>query len=103
MIFSRNLVIALIATVISFSTLYIPQPMLPLLASNFGVTAGEAGLLMTLAMLPLAFAPVLYGYFLQAIPARLMLTVGLILLALNQVCFYFAAEFWHLLALRLYF
>ena len=101
MIFSRNLVIALIATVISFSTLYIPQPMLPLLASNFGVTAGEAGLLMTLAMLPLAFAPVLYGYFLQAIPARLMLTVGLILLALNQVCFYFAAEFWHLLALRL--
>jgi len=101
MIFSRNLIIALIATVISFSTLYIPQPMLPLLAANFGVTAGEAGLLMTLAMLPLAFAPVLYGYFLQAIPARLMLTVGLILLALNQVCFYFAAEFWHLLVLRL--
>ena len=30
-----------------------------------------------------------------------MLTVGLILLALNQVCFYFAAEFWHLLVLRL--
>ncbi|MCP4980893.1 MAG: MFS transporter [Gammaproteobacteria bacterium] len=101
MIYSRNLVIALIATVVSFSTLYIPQPMLPLLADNFGVTAGEAGLLMTVAMLPLAFAPVIYGYFLQAIPARLMLTVALSLLALNQVCFYFALEFWHLLGLRL--
>ena len=100
MLLSRNLVIALIATIIAFSTLYIPQPMLPLLAENFGVTAGEAGLLMTVAMLPLAFAPMLYGYFLQAIPARLMLMVALSLLALDQLCFYFAVEFWHLLVLR---
>lgn len=101
MIFTPNLVIALIATVISFSTLYIPQPMLPLLAENFGVSAGEAGLLMTVAMLPLAIAPSVYGYFLQAIPAKLMLTVALALLALDQVCFYFADEFWHLIVLRL--
>ena len=101
MLLTRNLVVALIATVIAFSTLYIPQPMLPLLARQFGVSAGEAGLLMTLAMLPLAVAPVLYGYFLQAIPARLMLKVALSLLALNQVCFMFATEFWHLLGLRL--
>ncbi len=101
MIFTPNLVIALIATVVSFSTLYIPQPMLPLLAESFGVSAGEAGLLMTVAMLPLAFAPSVYGYFLQAIPAKLMLTVALALLALDQVCFYFADEFWHLIVLRL--
>ena len=98
---NRNLVIALIATVISFSTLYIPQPMLPLLAQRFDVAAGEAGLLMTVAMLPLAFAPIVYGYFLQAVPARLMLIVALALLALNQLSFYFADEFWHLIALRL--
>jgi len=101
MIFTPNLVIALIATVISFSTLYIPQPMLPLLAESFGVSAGEAGLLMTVAMLPLAIAPSVYGYCLQAIPAKLMLTVALALLALDQVCFYFADEFWHLIMLRL--
>ena len=101
MLLTRNLVVALIATVIAFSTLYIPQPMLPLLAQQFGVSTGQAGLLMTLAMLPLAIAPVLYGYFLQAIPARLMLQVALSLLALNQVCFVFADEFWHLLVLRL--
>ena len=101
MILTRNLAVALIATVIAFSTLYIPQPMLPLLADQFGVSPSDAGLLMTLAMLPLAIAPVMYGYFLQAIPARLMLKVALTLLALNQVCFIFAEEFWHLLALRL--
>lgn len=101
MIFTPNLIIALIATIVSFSTLYIPQPMLPLLAENFGVNASEAGLLMTVAMLPLAIAPSVYGYFLQAIPAKLMLTVALALLALDQVCFYFADEFWHLIVLRL--
>jgi MFS transporter, YNFM family, putative membrane transport protein len=101
MLLTRNLVVALIATVIAFSTLYIPQPMLPLLAQQFGVSTGDAGLLMTLAMLPLAVAPVLYGYFLQAIPARLMLQIALSLLALNQVCFVFADEFWQLLGLRL--
>ena len=101
MIFTPNLIIALIATIVSFSTLYIPQPMLPLLAENFGVTASEAGLLMTVAMLPLAIAPSVYGYFLQAIPAKLMLTVALALLALDQVCFYFVDEFWHLIVLRL--
>ena len=98
---TRNLWIALIATVISFSTLYIPQPMLPLLAAQFGISAGEAGLLMTVAMLPLAFAPIVYGYILQAVPAKLMLIVALSLLALNQCCFYFASEFWHLIGLRL--
>ena len=56
---------------------------------------------MTVAMLPLAFAPALYGYFLQAIPARLMLTVALSLLALDQLCFYFVDEFWQLIVLRL--
>ena len=101
MMLTRNLGIALIATVISFSTLYIPQPMLPLLAERFGISAGEAGLLMTVAMLPLAFAPMAYGYILQAVPAKLMLIMALSLLALNQCCFYFASEFWHLVGLRL--
>ena len=100
MILSRNLVVALFAAVIAFSTLYIPQPMLPLLATEFGVSAGETGLLMTVAMLPLAIAPILYGYILQAVPARLMLQVALALLAANQVCFYLIDAFWQLLALR---
>jgi len=101
MLLTRNFVVALVATIISFGTLYIPQPMLPLLATDFDVSAGEAGLLMTVALLPLAFAPALYGYFLQAVPARLMLKLALGLLALDQLCFYFADEFWHLIVLRL--
>ena len=55
---------------------------------------------MTVAFLPLGLAPVIYGYFLQAIPARLMLIVAMTLLMLDQLAFYFATEFWHLIVLR---
>ncbi|MFT5503950.1 MAG: YNFM family putative membrane transporter [Gammaproteobacteria bacterium] len=100
MIFSRNLLIALVATIFAFSTLYTPQPMLPLLAEAFAVSAGEVGLIITATLIPLAIAPVLYGYFLQAIPARTMLLVAFSFLILDQCLFYFAAEFWHVVLLR---
>ncbi|MCP4487975.1 MAG: MFS transporter [Gammaproteobacteria bacterium] len=100
MTISRNLLIALCATFISFCTLYTPQPILPLLANQFHISPGDAGLLMTATLLPLGLAPIVYGYFLQAIPAKLMLTVALVLLMLDQLAFYLADEFWHLLLLR---
>ena len=86
--FTRDLFITLCATVVSFSTLYIPQPMLPLLADQFSVSSSDAGLLITITFLPLGLAPIVYGYFLQAIPARLMLTVAMVLLMLNLLAFY---------------
>ena len=55
---------------------------------------------MTVTLLPLGIAPVVYGYFLQAIPARSMLMVALVLLMLDQFAFYLATEFWHLIVLR---
>ncbi len=55
---------------------------------------------MTAAFLPLGLAPVIYGYFLQAIPARLLLTVAMALLMVDQLAFYLASEFWHLILLR---
>jgi len=99
-LYFKNRLIVLCATVFSFSTLYIPQPMLPLLADVFTVSASDAGLLMTVCFLPLGLAPIFYGYFLQAIPARLMLLVALGLLAVNLLAFSLVSEFWQLVVLR---
>jgi YNFM family putative membrane transporter len=100
LILSKNLLIALCATAATFCTLYTPQPMLPLLAQQFSISSSDAGLLMTATLLPLGLAPIFYGYFLQAIPAKLMLTIALVLLSIDQMAFYFATEFWHLVTLR---
>lgn len=96
----KNLLIALAATVLSFCTLYTPQPILPLLSAEFGVSPADSALLVTVTVAPLGLAPLVYGYFLQAIPARTMLRTAVLLLIIDQLAFFAATQFWHLLALR---
>ena len=91
----------LLLTVFGFSTLYAPQPLLPVLAEAFGRGPTEASLLITLAMLPLACAPLVYGYLLVSVPARPMLAGAALLLALCQFGLALADTWWLMLALRL--
>ncbi len=92
--------IVLTTTFLTFCTLYTPQPILPQLVVAFGIPMSEAALLVTVTLIPLGLAPIVYGYFLQAIPARTMLRIALGLLILDQIALFFASEFWHLLTLR---
>ncbi len=96
----KNLFVVLCTTFFSFCTLYTPQPLLPLLVSELGISANEATLLITVTLIPLAIAPIIYGYFLQAIPARSVLFVAVGLLAINQLLFLFATSYWQFLSLR---
>ncbi len=90
----------LLLTVTGFCTLYAPQPLLPELAQAFGVEAADASLLITLTMLPLAAAPLVYGYVLQAVAARLMLITASLVLALCQSAMALVDTWTLLLALR---
>lgn len=96
----RNLSIALLATVMAFCTLYPQQPLLPLIQERFSVSMADASLLMTASLLPLGIAPIVYGYLLQAVPARGMLQIALVLLSLSQLGIWLAEQFWHLMLLR---
>lgn len=86
---------------LSFSTLFSPQPLLPLLGEDFSISEVQASTLITAVLLPLGIAPVVYGYFLQAIPAKSLLRISLFLLAVDQLAVLFVAEYWHFLTLRL--
>ena len=92
--------IVLFTTFLTFCTLYTPQPILPQLVSEFGVPMSDAALLITVTLLPLGLAPIFYGYFLQAVPARTMLRIALALLIVDQIALFFATTFWHLMTLR---
>ena len=65
------------------------------------VSANEASLLITVSLVPLAIAPIIYGYFLQAVPARTILFFATFLLAVNQALFFWVDSFWQMLMLRL--
>ncbi len=72
----------LTAAALNVFVLYAPQPLLPLLGSQYGVNEPTAGLIMTATMLPLAIAPLSYGYLLRHVQPLGLLRVSLFLLAI---------------------
>ncbi|SIT72007.1 MFS transporter, YNFM family, putative membrane transport protein [Ectothiorhodosinus mongolicus] len=96
----RQLLIIQYCTVLVMAALYTPQPLQPVLAAHFGVGESQASLLIAVTMLPLAIAPIFYGFLLQRWSARRLLQVSLWILALAQVSVYFVQHFEVLLGIR---
>lgn len=94
----RALVVAV--TVLSFSVLYAPQPLLPLFARRFGVSESTAALLITATLLPLSFAPLSYGYLLQRISPVRLLRIGVVCLGALELLFAVVDRFALLLGVR---
>jgi YNFM family putative membrane transporter len=82
--FNRNQIIIVYCTIIAFAILYEHQPLLPLLAEQWGRSISDTALLTTITMLPLAVAPLVYGYFLERFSSRAMLIGGFALLLISQ-------------------
>lgn len=82
--FNRNQFIIVYCTITAFAVLYEHQPLLPLLADQWKRSINDAALLTTVTMLPLAVAPILYGYFLERFSAHRMLMIGFTLLFISQ-------------------
>jgi YNFM family putative membrane transporter len=90
----------LLLTVLGFGSLYTPQPLLPELAVTFGVDAATVSLLISVAMLPLAFAPLVYGYLLEGVPVQRMILWSAFGLAACQSGLALADAWWQLVLLR---
>lgn len=78
--FNRNQFIIVYCTIVAFAILYEHQPLLPLLADQWNRSISDAALLTTVTMLPLAIAPLIYGYILERFSSRHMLMGGFALL-----------------------
>ena len=97
---SRSLFVVLFTTILAFSTFYMPQPILPLLAAEFGVSSTDAALLTAVTMVPLGFAPIFYGYLTEFVSTKRLLLVSVGLLAVTQALLAIAPAFWMMVALR---
>ncbi len=91
----------LFTTILTLSALYVPQPLLPVLSAEFGVSRETAALLTTVAFIPLSLAPLVYGVLLETISARRMLRTAVLLLAISEGLMFVAGPFSVLMALRL--
>ncbi len=92
--------VVLLTTILAYATFYMPQPILPLLAAEFGVTWTDAALLTAVTMVPLGFAPILYGYLTEYVSTKRLLRVSVSLLAVSQALLATADVFWIMVGLR---
>lgn len=78
-----------------------PQPILPLLAAEFGVAETDAALLTSVAMVPLGLAPIFYGFLTERISAKRLLQMAVGLLVVTDLALGMATQFWVLVIVRL--
>jgi YNFM family putative membrane transporter len=93
--------LVILATMLTISALYVPQPLLPVLAVEFAVSRETAALLTTVVFIPLSLAPLLYGFLLEAVSARRVLRLALLLLGLSTLAMVFVDSYAWLLFWRL--
>jgi YNFM family putative membrane transporter len=98
---ARDTFIILTTTMTVYASIYAPQPILPLLVGEFGLTTSGGALLMTAVMLPLSIAPLFYGLLLESLPAKRMLLVTIGMLSLLQAAFGVAESYGLLIVNRL--
>ena len=92
--------IIIFTTVLTFSALYAPQPIQPIIMEYFNISQSHSVLLTTLTLLPLSISPIFYGYILESVSAKKMLLISIIILAVSQFIFSVSNSFHLLLGLR---
>ena len=97
----KSLSVIVVITILTFSALYAPQPLLPVFSSEFLITKSVAALMTTFTLLPLSFSPFIYGFILESVSARKMIIVSVFLLSMTEILVYFSHSFNTLLAIRL--
>jgi MFS transporter, YNFM family, putative membrane transport protein len=96
-----HLLIIQYCTILVMAALYAPQPLLPVLSAVFQVGEARASLLITVTLLPLAVAPIAYGFLLQRVSAKRLLMVSIWVLAISQAAVFLVDRFDLFLVLRL--
>ncbi|MFO8111455.1 MAG: MFS transporter [Desulfosalsimonadaceae bacterium] len=94
-------IIVFYTTVFAFSALYTPQPLLPMMRADFGVTESTASLLVTATLLPLGFAPIIYGFLLQSVTARKLIAFSVSVIMASELGIFFSHSFSFVLLMRL--
>ena len=88
------------AAIAVFADLYVPQPILPMLSQHFGVSAGTAGLTISVAVLMIAGVSAAYGFMSDILGRKPVMVAACVLLALPTFLCALAPTFKVLLVFR---
>ena len=81
----RDLFIIVYCIIIVLSVMYATQPLQPLLAKEFNISITKASQFTAIIMLFLAISPIVYGYILEKVCAKKMLTIASFVLLITNI------------------
>ncbi|DAB36249.1 MAG TPA: MFS transporter, partial [Sulfurospirillum cavolei] len=87
-------------TILTLCTLYAVQPIQPLFEKEFALSRFEAVIFTTVIMLPLGFAPIVYGYVLETLSSKLFLRNAILILGVLELLFAYSDTYAALLGIR---
>lgn len=96
----RTAFLVYLAAFAAFIAMYLPQPVLPLLARDFGVSPSSAGLLISALVLSVAFMSLVVAPLSDRVGRKPVLVGCSLLLAGPSLACALAADFGHLVAMR---
>ncbi len=95
-----QLLIIYTCTILTLCTLYAVQPIQPLFEKEFALSRFEAVIFTTVIMLPLGFAPIVYGYVLETLSSKLFLRNAVLILGVLELLFAYSDTYSALLGIR---
>lgn len=99
---SWGFLVLLMVTTLTFATLYSPQPLLSTIQKSYPhLSDATVALLMTMALVPLSIAPLVYGSFLSSLDTRHVLQVCICIMVLAGLGLWYSTSFAGLLCFRL--
>mgnify|MGYP000252001937 CR=1 FL=1 len=91
---NRNaLYIIIYNIIVVLSVMYATQPLQPLLSDEFNISIVESSLFTAVIMFWLAVAPIVYGYILESISAKKMLSISSVILFFTNLVLGFSNSF----------
>ncbi|TEY04597.1 MFS transporter [Campylobacter sp. US33a] len=94
-------ILTIFSAALTLAMLYAPQPLLPLFAQYFNISLNKVSLIISFALIPLAFAPLIYGYLLEKFSSKYILITSLFACGILQIFCTFAKDFELFLFLRI--
>jgi MFS transporter, YNFM family, putative membrane transport protein len=88
-------------SVVCFSLIYGPQPILPALQAEFSLSESTAGLVVASVLIPLGVAPLFYGFLLEVLAAKRLMLAAVAGLAVCELGMAWAETYPVFLGLRL--
>lgn len=96
-----KIIVLILSAVVTISSLYIMQPIQPLLVKEFNISITQVTFFTSVVLFSLAIAPIFYGYLLEKFQMRVILFVSLIAMGTFQSLLAFSTSYEVFLFLRI--